>query len=73
MSKADILEQFRALPPTEQRELVAELWEELEGEDELTPEEIAELDRRAEEALKHPGRGTPWEQVRDEILLKDKK
>jgi putative addiction module component (TIGR02574 family) len=69
MSAAEILEQIRRLPPAEQHELaekiLIEFWE---VDDELTPEQVAELERRAEDAIKNPGRGTPWEQLRDETL-----
>ena len=68
MSVAEILEQVRRLPPEEQLEVAERIRTELRGlDDELTPEEIAELDRRAEDALNHPGRGKPAEQVFAEI------
>ena len=74
MSATEILEQIRRLPPEEQSEIAEKIWGEFGGfGDELTPEQDAELDRRAEDALKNPGRGTPWEELRDEMLLKYKK
>ena len=66
MSATEILEQIRRLSPEEQYELVQKVREEF-SDDELTPEQIAELDRRAEDALKNPGRGKPVEQVFAEI------
>jgi hypothetical protein len=59
MSAAQVLEQINQLPFEEQREVFEQLRDKFE--DELTPEQIAELERRAEDALKHPGRGTPIE------------
>jgi putative addiction module component (TIGR02574 family) len=64
MSAADILDQIRKLPETERRELVKRIENEFaDFDDELTPEQIAELERRAEEALKHPERCRPLEDV----------
>lgn len=65
MSAAEILEQIARLPWEEQREVFERLCEQFD--DGLTPEQAAELDRRAEEALKHPERGIPVEQVFAEI------
>ena len=68
MSAAQILEQIRNLPEVERREVVDRIHEEfLDFDDELTPEEAAELDRRAEDALRNPGRGTPIDEVSAEI------
>ena len=68
MSAAEILEELRRMPEAERRELVETIEVEFgEADDELTPEQIAELDRRAEDALKHPGRGKPMDQVFAEI------
>ena len=66
MSAAEILEEMRRMPEAERRQLVESI--ELEFADfnnELTAEQIAELDRRAEEFRKNPQAGIPWEQVQE--------
>ena len=64
MSAAEILEQIKLLSPDEQRLVAAKVWEEYGAiEDELTPEQIAELDRRLADFEKNPRDGVPWEQV----------
>ena len=74
MSATEILEQIERLPRAEQQAVAEQVWEKFGDFDgELSPEQIAELDRRADDALKNPGRGVPWEQLRDEMLAKYKK
>lgn len=68
MSATEILTQVRELPPEEQREIAETLLNELEREE--SPEFIAELERRAEDARQHPEDCIPWEQVRAEAKKK---
>jgi putative addiction module component (TIGR02574 family) len=68
MSKAEILEELRRMPEAERRDLVEEIDLEFgDFNDELTLEQKAELDRRAEELRQHPERGIPWEIVQAEL------
>ena len=74
MSATEVVEQFRKLPFEEQHKAFEKIRQVVDDfDDELTPGQIAELERRAEDALNNPGRGTPWEALRDEMLLKYKK
>lgn len=68
MTALEILEGIRNMPENERRELVQQILDEFtEWEDELTPEQIAELERRAEELRMNPQSGIPWEQVKAEL------
>jgi putative addiction module component (TIGR02574 family) len=78
MSMTELIEKMRPMATEEKRAFIEKVWEEFGDELEcvdpdLTPEQAAELDRRAEDALRNPGRGTPWEVLRDEMLAKYKK
>ncbi len=60
MSKMEILEELRRMPEAERRELVETIDLEFgDFNDELTPEQKAELDRRAEEFREKPARRNP--------------
>jgi putative addiction module component (TIGR02574 family) len=65
MSATQIMEQVEKLPFEEQREVFEQLRDKFE--DEPTPEQLAEFDRRAEELRQHPERGIPWETVQAEL------
>ena len=61
MSATQVMEQVEKLPFEEQREVFEHLREKFD--DELTPEQIAELERRAARARAHPERCRPMEDV----------
>jgi putative addiction module component (TIGR02574 family) len=67
MNATEVVEQFRKLPFEEQHKAFEKIREVVKDfDDELTPEQIAELERRADELRKNPEIGIPWEQVRAE-------
>jgi putative addiction module component (TIGR02574 family) len=68
MKAAEILEQIEHMPRAEQQAVAELVWERYGVfEDELTPEQAAELDRRLAEFEKNPRGGTPWEQVEADL------
>jgi len=62
---------LRQLPVSERIQLVEDLWDTI-AEDSpvlgLSPEHIAELDRRLDALEAQPAAGTPWEISRERIL-----
>jgi len=67
MSVAEALAHARRLTRDQRRELAEILISEVEADDEVSPDLLAELDRRAEQALKNPARCRPWADVRKRL------
>ncbi|MDQ6631944.1 MAG: addiction module protein [Verrucomicrobiota bacterium] len=68
MSAREILEQIERLPLEERHEVAEKVFEKYgDFDDELTPEQAAELDRRLAEFEKNPREGIPWEQVEADL------
>jgi putative addiction module component (TIGR02574 family) len=65
MSAAEILEQVNRLPLEEQRVVFEQLRDRFD--DELTPEQTAELERRLRAFEENPRNGIPLEQVKAEL------
>ena len=69
-----ILDKFpevQKLSPSEKLQFVSELWNDLEAhpsEVPVSPEIIAELDRRMAHFRQHPNEFTTWEAVKERIL-----
>ena len=65
------IQNLKRLPVSERIQLVEDLWDSI-AEDSpalgLTPEHIAELDRRLDALEAQPKAGTPWEVARERIL-----
>jgi putative addiction module component (TIGR02574 family) len=68
----EVMEALLKLPSNERAELALALWESLGDADrdasfELTPELVAELDRRFAEHEADPSTSIPWEEVRKKL------
>ena len=62
-----LLKELLQLSPSERVELAKELLDSVSDDDfpSLTPEQMAEIDRRIEEHEKDPTGAIPWEEVRE--------
>ena len=62
---------LQSLSPSEKLTLVTELWDELAAHPAsipVTPEQLAELDRRMEDYRKDPTKVTTWEAIQQRVL-----
>jgi putative addiction module component (TIGR02574 family) len=63
--------ELQTLSASDKLTLVTELWHDLASNPEdipITPEQIAEVDKRLEEYRKSPDLGSSWEEVKARIL-----
>jgi putative addiction module component (TIGR02574 family) len=70
MSATEILAAAKALPLDDRIKIAKGLWEDIAGngyDPDLTPEQLAELDRRLADFEKNPRSGIPLEQVMAEM------
>lgn len=71
MSAVEILDQLRAMPATERREIVERIWDEFADRDlDLTPNQAAELDRRLADHQARPGDVVAWNEIREATASK---
>lgn len=73
MTKLEILEELPKLSPEDRFEIrlkIAELEDDewLDGDDPLTPEQKAMLDKRIEDYEQNPDSAIPWDVVKSRIL-----
>jgi putative addiction module component (TIGR02574 family) len=74
VNKATLLTEIMQLTPEERRELSHELNAAVEEDEDfaLTPEQMAEINRRIEEHRRDPSSAIPWEEVRDRLRARFK-
>jgi putative addiction module component (TIGR02574 family) len=68
-----LLEQALKLPVDERRQLADDIYESIETSADavsLTPEQMAELERRIEDSRLHPDDFYTWEEVRERALAR---
>lgn len=64
-----VIQDLKRLPVSERIQLVEDLWDTIDSPAiGLTPEHLAELDRRLDALEAQPEAGTPWEIARGRIL-----
>lgn len=74
MNKALLLKEALALTPEERIELVEEIWDSIAPQEmpPLTPEQMEEIERRYDEMVRDPSRGSKWVDVRARLRAKYK-
>ncbi len=76
MSSAAILDAFAQMEPSQQIQLVEDLWDRIAQSPEpppLTPAQEEELLRRKASITDWPPAGRTWEEVRDSLIASDER